>query len=194
MPTTLPAFMATSRLVNQRSDSKSKPSGQKTGNDNTQWDPIPITYTELLSKLIDSGFIVLFYLAPLRPPFPSWYNANVRCDYHAENLGHSTKNCNALKHKVQSLIKDGKLKFEDSNGLAGMEDPSRAKGEAVKQEQKASKKANSGKVTMPSDKVPIAKFRKSEADCSSTTKGSKERPCGPKKEEEKRHFRIWYET
>ena len=27
----------------------------------TQWDPIPITYTELLPKLIDGGFIVLVH-------------------------------------------------------------------------------------------------------------------------------------
>ena len=77
MPTTPPAFMATSRPVNQPNDSKVKYSRQKTGKDKTQWDPIPITYTELLPNLIESGFIQPFYLAPLRPPFSRWYNANV---------------------------------------------------------------------------------------------------------------------
>ena len=82
----------------------------------TQWDPIPVTCTELLSKLIDGGFIVPVHWAPLRPPFPRWYNANVRCDYHTENPCHSIENCSSLKREVQSLIKKGKLKFEESDG------------------------------------------------------------------------------
>ena len=36
------------------------------------------------------------------------------------------------------------------------------------------------------DKVPIAKIRKREVDCSSTTEGSKEQPCEPNEEEEKK--------
>ena len=47
----------------------------------TQWDPIPVTYTELLSKLIDGGFIVLVQWVPLRPPFPRWYDPNTHCDF-----------------------------------------------------------------------------------------------------------------
>ena len=122
MPIAPPAFMATSLPVYQPSDSKDKYSGQKTGKDKAQWDPIPITYIKLRSKLIESGFIELFYLAPLRPPFPRWYNANIRCDYHAGNSSHSIKNCIALKRTVQSLINEGKLNFEKSNEPAGVED------------------------------------------------------------------------
>ena len=127
MPITPPAFMATSRPVDQPSSSKGKYNEQKTGKDKIQWDPIIITYTKLFPKLIESGFIEPFYLAPFRPPFLIWYNANVRCDYHVGNSGHSTKNCNSLKCEVQSLIKDGKLKFKELDGLVGVEDPSRAK-------------------------------------------------------------------
>ena len=39
---------------------------------------------------------------------------------------------------------------------------------------------------MPRDKVPIAKIRRSEADCSSTTEGLKEQSCEPNEEEEKK--------
>ena len=67
------------------------------------------------------------------------------------------------------MIKDGKLKFEQSNEPVGMEDLSRAKGEAVRQEQEAPRETNPGKAIMPSDKVPIAKIKRSEAFCSSTT-------------------------
>ena len=77
MPTAPPTLVATSRLVDQPTDSRSKPNGQKTGKDKIQWDPIPITYAELLPKLIDKGFIVLVHLVPLKPPFPRWYIGNV---------------------------------------------------------------------------------------------------------------------
>ena len=69
MPTILPAFMATSRPVDQPSGSRGKPSGQKTNKDKTQWDPIPITYTELFPKLIDIGHIEPLQLPPLSPHF-----------------------------------------------------------------------------------------------------------------------------
>ena len=132
MPTAPPTFVATSRPVDQPSGSRGKASKQKTGKDKTQWDPFPITYAELLSKLIDRGFIVPVHLIPLKPPFLRWYNGNVRCDYYAGNPGHSTKNCNALRHMVRDLIKDGKLKFEESNGPTRVEDSSRAKEEMIR--------------------------------------------------------------
>ena len=84
-------------------------------------DLIPITYTELFPKLVEIGHIELAHLAPLRPQFPRWYNAHTRCDYHARNPGHPMKNCTALKHKLQDLINVGKLKFEESNEPAGVE-------------------------------------------------------------------------
>ena len=96
-------------------------------------------------------------MAPFRPPFPRWYNAHARCDYHAGNLGHSTENCIALKYKVRDLINDGKLKFEDLDGPAEVKDLSRAKVEMTRQEKKIAKEANFGKATMPKEKVPIAK-------------------------------------
>ena len=152
----------------------------------THWDPIPITYTELLLKLIESGFIAPFYLAPLKPSFPRWYNANVRCDYHVGNPDHSTENCSPLKHKIQSLIKDGKLKFEESNGPVGVEDPSRAKTKMRRQEKEALREASSWKTTMPRDKILIAKIKKNEAGCLVTIERSKERLCEHNEEEEKK--------
>ena len=145
-----------------------------------------ITYTELFVKLVKMGHIKSVQLAPLRPPFPRQYNAHARCDYHAENPGHSTENCTALKYKVRDLINDGKLKFEDLYGPAKVKDLSRAKVEMMRQEKKTVNKVNFGKAAMPKEKVPIAKVRKSEAGSSSTIKGSKERSCKPNEEEEKK--------
>ena len=74
-------------------------------------DPIPMTYTELYLN----WFRVAYYIPPLQPPYPKWYNENVHYDYHSGNRGHSTKNCTALKQKVQDLIKRGELTFEDED-------------------------------------------------------------------------------
>ena len=100
MPTAPPTVTATSRPADQPSGSKGKPSRQKINKDKPRWDPIPITYTELFPKLVEIGHIESIHLAPLRPPFPIWYNTHARCDYHARNLGLPTENCTALKHKV----------------------------------------------------------------------------------------------
>ncbi|KAH1226063.1 hypothetical protein GmHk_11G032824 [Glycine max] len=52
-----------------------------------------------------------------QPPFSRGYNSNGTCAYHGGVLGHSIKHCMTLKHKVQSLIDEGWLKFEEDNYL-----------------------------------------------------------------------------
>ena len=126
------------------------------------------------------------HLVPLKPPFSRWYNGNVRCDYHVGNLGHSTENCNALKYKVQNLIKLGKFKFEELNRPAGVEDLFEAKAEMIRREEKAPREVGSRKATIPRDEVSIAKDKRGETSGSLTTKVSKERLCKPNKEKEKK--------
>ena len=126
------------------------------------------------------GHIKPVQLAPLRPPFPIWYNAHTRCDYHDGNPGHPTENCTSLKSKVQELINDGELTFEDLDGPVEIKDPSRTNVEMPKQEEETPKEANFEKTTMLKEKVPITK-----TGSSSTTEGSKERSCEPNVEEEK---------
>ena len=99
MPIAPPTFRTTSRLVDQPNGSKEKPSGQRASKDKTKWDLIPMIYTKLLPKLIDNGFIEPVYLAPLKCPFPRWYDIDARYDHHAGIPGHSTENCNALKYR-----------------------------------------------------------------------------------------------
>ena len=127
-----------------------------------------------------------FYLAPLRPPFLRWYNVNVRCDYHVGNPGHSTKNCSSLKREVQSLIKDGKLKFKESDGLVGVEDPSRAKTKMRRQEKEASMEASLEKAVILRNEISIARDKRGEMNGSLTTEGSKERLCELNGEDEKK--------
>ena len=99
-----------------------------------QWDPIPVSYAELLPKLIDSGHIKPIQGRPRRPPFPNWYDVNIRCDYHSGVPGHSIEDCTNFKNKVQNLIGEGKLKFEASNGPTEVKYPSRAKAKMSKRE------------------------------------------------------------
>ena len=74
MPTAPFAFVTTSRPADQPSSSRGKPSRQKIDKDKPRWNPIPITYTELFPKLVEIGHIEPVHLAPLKPPFPRWYN------------------------------------------------------------------------------------------------------------------------
>ena len=112
-------------------------------------------------------------MAPLRPPFPRWYNAHTRCDYHSENSGHATKNCTALKYRVQELINDGKLTFKNLDGPAEVKDPSRTRVEIARQEHGVPREASLGKVAIPRDEVPIAKVGRDGASGPLTTERSK---------------------
>ena len=78
-------------------------------------DPIPVTYTELLPKLLTRQLVALSRVLPLKPPFPKSYNPNVHCDYHSGNPGHSTEDCLSLKQQVQTLIEVGKINFKNPN-------------------------------------------------------------------------------
>ena len=104
----------------------------------------------------------------------------------AENPGHSIENCTVLKHKVQDLINDGKLNFEDLDSLIEDKGPSRTNVEMTRQEKKIPKEANFGKAAIPKGKVPLAKVRRSERGSSLTPKGSTERSHEPSGEEEQK--------
>ncbi|XP_027337107.1 uncharacterized protein LOC113850763 [Abrus precatorius] len=93
------------------------------------FDPIPITYTELLPQLLQSSMVVRCPMKTLEPPYPRGYAPNARCEYDAGVVGHSTENCKALKFKVQDLINAGWISFEEknpnkSNSLPGHQGPS----------------------------------------------------------------------
>ncbi|KAA0036950.1 uncharacterized protein E6C27_scaffold86G00300 [Cucumis melo var. makuwa] len=88
--------------------------GSKTNSDTWRFDPIPMTYTELLPQLIQNRQLASIPMIPIQPPYPKWYDSNARSDYHAGGVGHSTENCLALKRNVQSLINARWLSFKKS--------------------------------------------------------------------------------
>ncbi|XP_016702210.2 uncharacterized protein [Gossypium hirsutum] len=53
---------------------------------------------------------------PIPPPYPKWYDANARCEYHARIPGHSIENCIGFKRAVERLIKMGVVKFDNTLG------------------------------------------------------------------------------
>ena len=72
---------------------------------------------DLLPYQLDNAIAVISPTKISQPPFPKGYNPNVTCAYHEGVLEHSIEHCMTLKHKVQSLIDVGWLKFEEDNCL-----------------------------------------------------------------------------
>ena len=82
-----------------------------------EFNPIPVSYADLLTYLLDNAMVVVSPSKIPQPLFPRGYNSNVTCDYHGRVLGHSIEHCMTLKHKVQSLIDAAWLIFEEENHL-----------------------------------------------------------------------------
>ena len=94
---------------------RSNSRGARPQRERPQFDPIPMTYTELYPKLIQGGMLVPVSIPPIRPPYPRWYNENGSCEYHFGNREHSLEDCTALKWRVSEFIKKGELTFEDED-------------------------------------------------------------------------------
>ncbi|KAA3484368.1 hypothetical protein EPI10_006454 [Gossypium australe] len=86
--------------------------------DKIQFTPIPMTYKELYNTLLEERIVSPYYLQPMQPPYPKWYDSNAQCDYHAGATGHSIENCTAFKRVVERLLKLGVVKLEDMPSAA----------------------------------------------------------------------------
>ena len=76
-------------------------------------DPILMTYTKLLHKLIASHIVVPVVLKPLTPSYPKWYDSNAHYEYHFGIPSHSTEDYTPFKYKVQRLVKSDALNFNE---------------------------------------------------------------------------------
>ncbi|XP_052477110.1 uncharacterized protein LOC105797447 [Gossypium raimondii] len=101
--------------ANQQGSSKQE-SNQRSNVKRPQFTPIPVTYRELYQNLFDVHVVSPFYLKPMQPPYPKWYDANAQCEYHAGTKGHSIENCTVFKKLVEKLINLGIVKIGDSSG------------------------------------------------------------------------------
>src|ERR1051325_9095217 len=77
--------------------------------------PIPISYSQLLPYLIQSGVVIPRELKPVPGVAKAWFDEKVKCAFHADSAGHETENCSAFKCTVQELI-DDKILFFKQNG------------------------------------------------------------------------------
>ncbi|KAL5165729.1 hypothetical protein HKD37_18G050808 [Glycine soja] len=82
-----------------------------------EFTPISVSYANLLPYLLNNAMVAIISAKIPQPPFSQGYNANATCSYHGGVPGHSIEHCMTLKHKVQSLIDAGWLKFEEDNCL-----------------------------------------------------------------------------
>ncbi|KAL5180512.1 hypothetical protein HKD37_01G001626 [Glycine soja] len=82
-----------------------------------EFTPILVSYANLLPYLLNNAMVVIIPAKIPQPPFSRVYNSNATCAYHGGVSGHSIEHCMTLKHKVQSLIDAGWLKFEEDNCL-----------------------------------------------------------------------------
>ena len=73
-----------------------------------EFDPIPMTYSELYSKLFQDHMVAPIPEVPVKQPCPKWYNPNAQCEYHLGGIGHTIEDCISFKKRVQSL-RDEKL-------------------------------------------------------------------------------------
>ncbi|XP_052875315.1 uncharacterized protein LOC128280816 [Gossypium arboreum] len=72
-----------------------------------------MSYRELYQNLFNAYVVSPFYLKPLQPPFPKWYDINAQCEYHAGITGYSIENWTAFKKLVERFIKMGIIRFDD---------------------------------------------------------------------------------
>ena len=73
-----------------------------------QLPPLLMTLKELYAKLLSIGQIAPLPLPLMQPPFTTWYNPELACEYHVGNMSHSIEKCVAFKKRVLQLIKDRK--------------------------------------------------------------------------------------
>ncbi|XP_016731220.1 uncharacterized protein [Gossypium hirsutum] len=100
-------------MVGQQ-DSQKQGSGSRQNSKKVSFTPIPVTYRELYQSLFNAHAIAPFHLKPLQLPYPKWYDANAKYEYHAGISGNSIKNCTGFKKAVERLIKMGAVKFDDT--------------------------------------------------------------------------------
>ena len=78
---------------------------QNQNQNRAQFDPIPMTYTELYPELVQKGLITTRPLIPRNPP-PVKFRSDLHCEFHQGAAGHDLESCYALKNRVQELVKE----------------------------------------------------------------------------------------
>src|SRR4051812_44878580 len=81
------------------------------------YDEVPMFYSDFFSHLLKISLVEPKQLDPILFPYPLVFDPNVSCDYHAGELGHSTKKCQPFRDKVQYLIDSNTITFSPMHKL-----------------------------------------------------------------------------
>ncbi|KAF1868321.1 hypothetical protein Lal_00008127 [Lupinus albus] len=76
------------------------------------YDPIPMSYAELLPQLFQRSLLTPIPPKNVEPPYPQGFNPIASCEYHIGAIGHFTEDCDQLKSKVQYLINSRSIRFQ----------------------------------------------------------------------------------
>ncbi|KAF1892770.1 hypothetical protein Lal_00042664 [Lupinus albus] len=76
------------------------------------YDPIPMSYAELLSQLFQRSLLTPIPSKKVEPPYPQGFNPYASCEYHTGEIGHFIEDCDQFKSKVQYLINSRLIRFQ----------------------------------------------------------------------------------
>jgi hypothetical protein len=76
-----------------------------------QLPPLPVSHEDIYKQLVAEGLLSPIPTRPWKPPYPAWYDPNVKCVYHSDMASHSTENCINLRQKINELIGTGTIKL-----------------------------------------------------------------------------------
>jgi hypothetical protein len=78
-----------------------------------QIDPIPMTYAELLPKLLERNLVYTKAPLPMPAKLSARYRPDLFCAFHQGAPGHDIEHCCALQKIVQKLIQKNLIPFEE---------------------------------------------------------------------------------
>ena len=111
---TRPACCTSNASTTLKTNRNTNQGGSFPGKKPIEFTPIPVSYDNLLSYLLDNSMVAITPAKVPQPPFFLGYDSNATCPYHGGVPGYSIEHCRILKHKVQGLIDAGWLKFEEN--------------------------------------------------------------------------------
>ncbi|XP_058752437.1 uncharacterized protein LOC131625607 [Vicia villosa] len=87
------------------------------------FDPIPMTYAQLLAHLLHGDLVQLRTMGPPPAKLPPNYDANAHCEFHSGAAGHDIEHCIGFMHKVQDLLDSKAIEFTPTQGPNVVQNP-----------------------------------------------------------------------
>ncbi|XP_012437160.2 uncharacterized protein LOC105763457 [Gossypium raimondii] len=112
------------KVVANQQGSLRQESGAKQNTEKPQITPILMSYKELYQNLFNAHVVSPYYLNPLQPPYPKWYEIENYCEFHRE-VGHEIQKCEGFRALVQNMMDNKEVKFyeevEDKGNICASE-------------------------------------------------------------------------